>query len=161
MHLQKDGTHTCRKAMENKGLVLVPNNMFDTCLQTQQPFWRKSIFPCLAAGSVLLGQLRLFVSGWSPTCSCCQNSYQYTQFSMRHVIPLLQLNSICPPSLRCSPSFLLLCLHSSPVAVAHGFPPLCQLCEIRFYSTCCVYRGWSLPAQKPLSRLWDVCENEV
>lgn len=104
MHLQKDGTHTCRKAMENKGLVLVPNNMFDTCLQTQQPFWRKSIFPCLAAGSVLLGQLRLFVSGWSPTCSCCQNSYQYTQFSMRHVIPLLQLNSICPPSLRCSPS---------------------------------------------------------
>lgn len=34
MHLQRDGTHTWRKAIENKGLVLVLNNVFDKCLQT-------------------------------------------------------------------------------------------------------------------------------
>lgn len=168
MHLQRDGTHTWRKAIENKGLVLVLNNVFDKCLQTQQPFWRKSIFPCLAAGTVLLGQLRLFVLGWSPTFSCCQTSYtNELKLSMKHFISLLQLIHISaaePPVWSC-----LLPLLSWPGL--HRFPCgsgtwLCSLLllwvrEIRFYSTCCIYRGWSLPAQKPLSRLWDVCETEV
>lgn len=137
MHLQRDGTHTCRKAIENKGLVFVLNNMFDKCLQTQQPFWRKSIFPCLAAGTVLLGQLRLFVLGRSPTFSCCQTSYtNKLSFSMKHFISLLQLihisvsERLCGPV--CSPFFQMLALlppgqgcTGSPVAVAHGFAPSC------------------------------------
>lgn len=136
MHLQKDGTHTCRKAIENKDLVLVLNSMFDKCLQTQQPFWRKSVCPCLAAGTVPLGQLRLFVLGWSPTFSCCQNSYSNKlSFSTRHFRPLLQLNSISAAGLLCGPvcspfSQMLALLPPGlgcrvpPVAVA-SFLPLC------------------------------------
>lgn len=104
MHLQKDGTHTCRKAIENKGLVLVLNNIFDKCLQLNNPSG-ESICPCLAAGTVLLGQLRLFVLGWSPTLPCCQNSYtNKLSFSTRHLISLLQFNSISAAELPvCSP----------------------------------------------------------
>lgn len=130
MHLQRDGTHTWRKAIENKGLVLVLNNVFDKCLQTQQPFWRKSIFPCLAAGTVLLGQLRLFVLGWSPTFSCCQTSYtNELKLSMKHFITLLQLihisaaERLCGPA--CSPFSPGRGCTGSPVAVAHGFVPFC------------------------------------
>lgn len=109
--LQKDRAHTCRKAIENQGLVLVLNNMFDKCLQTQQPFWRKSIFLCLAAGTVLVGQLRLFELGRSPTFSCCQTSNSNKlNFSTRHFTSLLQLNCISAAEFPRSPFSQMLAL---------------------------------------------------
>lgn len=126
-----DRAHTCRKAIENQGLVLVLNNMFDKCLQAQQPFWRKSIFPCLAAGTVLLGQLRLFVLGWSPTFSCFQTSNaNKLQHETLHIPLAIKFHFSCrTPTLpflsAARPPSSWPGLQSSPAAVALGLPPLC------------------------------------
>lgn len=102
---------------------------------------------------------------WStsyPSCDCF--TFQLQKLLCGPVwFPFSQMLPLLPPAaaLLWVSQVRIFCLLLA--AVANHFLPFfyCFVSEIRFYNICCIYRGWSLPAQKPLSRLWDVCDNEV